>query len=90
MNRIYRHIIRGHATNFFRCERCMDNENQPQMTWESRYVEVVGPGEGNEGVWTEVDNNDPALDSCGLCHMTPAQLSDEYDNWAASLYQKEK
>ena len=51
MPRIYRKVILGHKTNMFTCENCLDQRNVPQMVWESRYVEVIGPGDGNPGIY---------------------------------------
>ena len=63
MTTIYRKVILGHKTNFFRCDSCLNEANEPKIDWVSRYVEDVVPGEGNPGVWEEAP-----LEQCDMCY----------------------
>ena len=84
MSKIYRKVILGHKTNFFRCESCLNEDNEPQMVWESRYVEVVGPGEGNPGVWEEAP-----LEQCDMCYRKDEQSQEEMLNWCNEMDQQQ-
>ena len=83
MSKIYRKVILGHKTNFFRCESCLNEDNEPQMVWESRYVEVVGPGEGNPGVWEEAP-----LEKCDMCYAVDLQSQEEMQDWCNDMDQQ--
>ena len=84
MTRIYRKVILGHKTNFFKCSDCLDKANEPQMVWESRYVEVVGPGDGNAGVWEEAP-----LDKCDYCGAVDLESQEEMHQWCHDMDQQQ-
>ena len=80
MPRIYRKVILGHKTEFFRCESCLNEANEPQMGWVSRYVEAIVPGDGNPGVWEEAP-----LDKCDMCYAVDADSREEMYEWSAEM-----
>ena len=84
MTRIYRKVILGHQTDFFKCSDCLDKANEPKMVWESRYVEVVGPGDGNPGVWEETP-----LDKCDYCGAVDLESQEEMHQWCHDMDQQQ-
>ncbi len=80
MSKIYRKVILGHQTNFFRCDACLNEANEPQMGWVSRYVEDIVPGDGNPGVWEEAP-----LEKCDRCFAKDEEGQEKYENWAEDL-----
>ena len=81
---VYRKVILGHKTNFFKCESCLNDANLPQMGWVSRYVEDVVPGDGSPGVWVEAP-----LERCDYCNQIDEEAQEEYENWAEELNQQQ-
>jgi hypothetical protein len=72
MSRIYRKVILGRETNFFYCDACLNEANEPQMGWVSQYVEAVVPGDGNPGVWKEAP-----LEKCDMCYAVDLEAQEE-------------
>ena len=83
MPKVYRKVILGHETNMFTCEACINEANQPQMGWISRYVEAVVPGDGNAGVWKEAP-----LEKCDLCFAVDLQAKEEMHQWCHDIDQQ--
>ena len=83
MPRVYRKVILGHKTNFFRCEACLNEDNELQMGWVSQYVEAIVPGEGNPGVWEEAP-----LEKCDYCGQKDIEAQEEMHQWCAELDQQ--
>ena len=71
MPRIYRKVILGHKTNFFKCSDCMDKDNLPPVSWD----DTVLPGEGNPGVWVETP-----LEQCDYCYQKDVEAQEEMHN----------
>ena len=84
MPRVYRKVILGHKTNFFRCDSCLNEANEPKIDWVSRYVEDVVPGEGNPGVWEEAP-----LEKCDICFAVDLQSQEEMHQWCADMDQQQ-
>ena len=83
MPRVYRKVILGVETNFFHCENCLNEANQPQMGWISRYVEAVVPGDGNAGVWKEAP-----LEKCDMCFAVDLLAQEEMHQWCHDIDQQ--
>ena len=79
MPRIYRKVILGHKTNFFKCSDCMDKDNLPQLDWDA----TVLPGEGNPGVWEEAP-----LEQCDYCYQKDIEAQEEMHNWCNEMDQQ--
>ena len=79
MPRIYRKVILGHKTNFFKCSDCMDKDNLPQLDWD----DTVLPGEGNPGVWEEAP-----LEQCDYCYQKDIEAQEEMHNWCNEMDQQ--
>jgi hypothetical protein len=62
MTKVYRYTYLGYKTNIFKCESCMDLDNEPKIGWVSRYVEDIVPGDGSPGRWEEAP-----LEKCDGC-----------------------
>ena len=84
MSRIYRKVILGHQTSFFRCESCLNEANEPQMGWVSRFVEAIVPGDGNPGVWEEAP-----LEKCDMCYGVDQQAQEEMHQWSHDMDQQQ-
>ena len=84
MTTIYRKVILGHKTNFFRCDSCLNESNEPKIDWVSRYVEDVVPGEGNPGVWEEAP-----LEQCDMCYRKDEESQEEMLNWCNEMDQQQ-
>ena len=84
MPRVYRKVILGHKTNFFRCESCLNAANEPRIDWVSRYVEDIVPGEGNPGVWEEAP-----LEQCDMCYQKDEEAQEEMHNWCNEMDQQQ-
>ena len=84
MPRVYRKVILGHKTNFFRCDSCLNEANEPKIDWVSRYVEDVVPGEGNPGVWEEAP-----LEQCDMCYRKDEESQEEMLNWCNEMDQQQ-
>jgi hypothetical protein len=82
MAKIYRKVILGQETNFFYCDACLNEANEPQMGWVSRYVEAIVPGDGNAGVWKEAP-----LEECGLCYAVDLQAQEEMNQYSHDMDQ---
>ena len=80
MSKVYRKVILGHKTEFFRCESCLNEANELQMGWGSQYVEAIVPGDGNPGVWEEAP-----LQRCDMCNQIDLEAQEEYENWAEDM-----
>ena len=80
MPRIYRKVILGHKTEFFRCESCLNEANEPQMGWVSQFVEAIVPGDGNPGVWEEAP-----LEKCDYCYAVDGDSREEMYEWSADM-----
>ena len=83
MPRIYRKVILGHETNMFTCEACLNENNEPQMGWVSRFVEAIVPGDGNAGVWEEAP-----LEKCDMCYAVDLQSQEEMQDWCNDMDQQ--
>ena len=83
MPRVYRKVILGHKTNFFKCSACLDMANEPKIDWVSRYVEDIVPGEGNPGVWEEAP-----LEKCDMCYAVDLQSQEEMQDWCNDMDQQ--
>ena len=66
----------------FTCENCLEANNQPQMVWESRYVEVIGPGDGNPGIYEEAP-----LETCDRCFQKDEEAQEEMHQWCHDMDQ---
>ena len=84
MSKIYRKVILGHQTNFFRCDACLNEANEPQMGWVSRYVEDIVPGDGNPGVWEEAP-----LEQCDMCYQKDEEAHEEMHQWCHDMDQQQ-
>ena len=84
MSKIYRKVILGHKTNFFHCEACLNEANEPRMGWVSRYVEAIVPGLGNAGVWEEAP-----LEKCDICYAVDQQAQEEMHQWSHDMDQQQ-
>ena len=84
MPRVYRKVILGHKTNFFKCSACLDMANEPKIDWVSRYVEDIVPGEGNAGVWEEAP-----LEKCDYCGQKDIEAQEEMHNWCNEMNQQQ-
>jgi hypothetical protein len=80
MPKIYRKVILGYKTNFFKCSDCLDKDNLPKIDWVSRYVEDIVPGDGNPGVWEEAP-----LETCDYCYAVDADSREEMYEWSAEM-----
>ena len=80
---IYRKVIQGIETNFFYCENCLNEANEPKMRWVSRYVEAIVPGEGNAGVWKEAP-----LEKCDMCFAVDLLAQEEMHRWCHDIDQQ--
>ncbi len=83
MPRVYRKVILGHKTNFFRCDSCLNEANEPKIDWVSQYVEAIVPGDGNPGVWEEAP-----LEKCDMCYAVDLEAQEEMHQWCAEMDQQ--
>ena len=83
MPRVYRKVILGHKTNFFRCDSCLNEANEPKIDWVSQYVEDIVPGDGNPGVWEEAP-----LEKCDMCYAVDLEAQEEMHQWCAEMDQQ--
>ena len=83
MPRVYRKVILGHKTNFFRCDSCLNEANEPKIDWVSQYVEAIVPGDGNPGVWEEAP-----LEKCDMCYAVDLEAHEEMQNWCNEMDQQ--